>query len=105
MDNMGLKRGYPNNSGLLRVFSGMQDIPNKTNLFPSKGIEYPNFTVPMPYYENNDNKKFMLSYMNDDIKKKQQMNDKNNNTPIRIQLPEVIPQQGGELTKSYYNNI
>ena len=98
MDNYGLKRGFPNNSGMLRVFAGKTDIGSKNNLFPSKGIAYPIYNEPMPYYENNENKKFMLRYMNDGLEQKKK-------GVSRLTIPKAVDLAGGELTKSDYNNI
>jgi len=98
MDNYGIKRGFPNDSGMLRMFGGQTDYTNKNNLLPSKGIAYPMFKVPMPYYENNDNKKFMLRYMNDGLKMK--MTGKE-----RLTIPKTVELEGGEVTKADYNNI
>jgi len=98
MDNYGLKRGYPNNSGMLRMFSGKTDIGSKNNLFPTKGIAYPIYQEPMPYYKNDENKKFMLKYMNDGLQQKTK-------GVKRLTIPESVELRGGEVKKSDYNNI
>ena len=92
MDNLGVKRGFNNDSGFLYSMQGNTQLGGP--------IQLPVYTMSRPRYINDENKKFFLKYSNDYLNKV-----KKEAGPYRIKLPETVPQDGGELTKNDYNNI